>query len=119
MSQITKDELESLLVYVSSFYLLHQKRFERGYIFGKNFYVARFNTDMSNIVVKGLTDKERFSFIKDFGTYALSELLNQYKPEHGYFVFSVDDKLFMSTVVKGRLKVKKIKNEDLKNENEE
>lgn len=107
------------MIYIASFYLLHQKRFERGYVFGKNFYVARFNTDMSNIVVKGLTDSERFSFIKDFGTYALSELLNQYKPEHGYFVFSVDDNLFMATVIEKRLKIKKIKKEDLRSERED
>lgn len=119
MSQITRDEIESLMVYVSSFYLLHQKRFERGFIFGNKFYVAKFNTDMSNVSVKGLEEKKRFGFIKEFGMYALSELLVQYKPDHGYFVFSVDDKLFMATVVKGRLKIKKINREDLKDEEEE
>ncbi|HNX01910.1 MAG TPA: hypothetical protein PKK33_11125, partial [Candidatus Cloacimonadota bacterium] len=108
MNQITKDEVESLMVYIASFFLLHQKRFEHGFVFGTKFYIVRFNAEMSNIVVKGLVDKDRFSFIKEFGRYSLSELLKMYKPEHGYFVFSVNEKLFMTTVFNDRFKVKRI-----------
>ena len=116
MVPITKSELQSLMVYISSFFLLHQKRFEYGYIYGTKFHVIRFDSEAGNLVIMGLSKDDRFEFIKDFGKYALKQLLKSYEPDGGYFIFKAENSLFMTTVFRDHLKVKRIKEEDLKEE---
>ena len=113
MTPITKQELECLMAYISSFYLLHQKGFTRGYIFGTKFYIVKFDSQFGNILIRGLNSTNRFRFINDFGMYALKQLFELYEPEEGYFVFGAGDSLFMTTIFHDTLKVKRINKTDL------
>lgn len=101
--------------YIASFYLLHQPDFECGYLYGRKFYIIRFDSEFESIVVKGLTEENRSGFITDFGEYALSRLMELYKPNEGYFIFNANDKLFMTSIVKDKLFVKEITDDDLTN----
>ncbi len=111
---IKKAELESLMVYISSFFLLHQREFTHTFIYNKRLYVAKFDTEFSNIVVKGLTEPDRNKFIKDFGKFALRSLFDMYKPETGYFIFNSDSSLFMTAIFNDKIKIKRITEKDLR-----
>jgi len=113
MNKIKKSEIESLMVYISSFFLLHQKGFRHTYIYNSKFYIVKFDSEFSNIIVKGLTEVDRNGFIKEFGQFALRSLFDFYKPETGYFIFNSDNSLFMTAIFNGKIKVKRITEKDL------
>ena len=66
------------------------------------------------MIVKGWSASERGAFICDFGFYALQQLFKIYKPKEGYFIFNAEDQLFLTAIVQGKLKLKRIREEDLK-----
>jgi hypothetical protein len=83
------------------------------YIYDGKFYIVRFDSEFSNIIVKGLVESDRNKFIKEFGQFALRNLFDLYNPETGYFIFNSDNSLFMTAIFNDKIKIKRITEKDL------